>query len=138
MAVNGTTTVVVRSPEYLEVTWAVTTPVVNNYSDAINVRGYEIIEYYVSVYTGYTGATLTIGVLADMAQAVEGDGLIAESAGRHLRAELDGTGITNHQAGYLIAPPPSIRISVGAHDGASTAITVRLTARPLAARRALR
>ena len=87
MAVNGTTTVVVRSPEYLEVTWAVTTPVVNNYSDAINVRGYEIIEYYVSVYTGYTGATLTIGVLADMAQAVEGDGLIAESAGRHLRAD---------------------------------------------------
>lgn len=124
MAANGTT-VQTRTADLLTVTWTVTSSAAaGDTSAAIDFTGYAVVDWYMSAATDYVGGDFKIGLLLE----ADNDGLIDESAGRHKRSNKSTT--TLNEAGYLLYPPPSAFLTVGNHDGLSTAYTVTLYARP--------
>lgn len=125
MALNGTTTVNKRGHSLLKVTWAVTeNAAALDVSDEINFMGYSYAEWHIAAAPGYSSGDLKIGLCIE----ADGDGLIAEDDGRHLRALKSTT--TLNESGYLVMPPPIARLTVGNHDGLSTGYTVILLAVP--------
>lgn len=128
MAVVGTVTEDSRSPELLVGTWAVASGVAaGNQSTLIDLRGYDIIEFYFSVYTGYSSGTYTAGAAIE----TDNDGLVPIDPGRCIRANKAGA--TNNQSGYILYPPPQLALALTAAGTGISAYTVKFFARPTSA-----
>lgn len=133
MAQVGTITEQTRSPDLLIGTWTIAaTAAAADYSTAIDLRGYDFIEWYLSTYTGYASGSHTVG----LSMEADSDGLISADGGRSMRAIK---GATTNLTGYLWMPPPQVFFVVTViGTGPVTATTVKFVARPANSREARR
>lgn len=128
MAIIGTVAETSRTPDLLQGTWTVTSDVAGGASsDLISFAGYDCVEWYLTVYTGYVSGSHTIGVSFE----TDGDGLVPVDPGRSIRATKSAT---TNQSGYLLYPPASLAFSIFAVGVTVTAFTVAYFARPSATR----
>lgn len=126
MATVGTTTQSTNDPSCKAWTWTVSSGLAaGNASDALDLRGMEIVEWWPTSITGYSSGNFTVGLAASAA----GAGLSTEDAGRSKRSVYTSA---SNLTGYVILPPNTGYLFVTVLGTTPTAVTINIVARAAA------